>query len=304
MRVRLSAALFVLLALSASAQEGPRPLSDFVRVIEQPGVGEVLECSIREYTGPKPDAKVGQRMFGGMGAMMGKQKPLPPRPKIVLVSMIHFGEKAFFAEVREELAKADVVLYEEQGNDDMNAMQAELIKMATGLHFQGAEVPHAGNKTWRSADLTQDQLFRMLGIHPDTMKRMQGMMKGMKLTPEMLKANPQMKQMLPSREQIIAQMRSGAPSLGEQLGGSVGDVIIRQRNAIAMGELTRASYEEQKRVVLVYGAGHMPEIEAYLRGPLGYTHDSARWVKAVYADPEAAEGQQSPKGLPAGSRWY
>ena len=76
MRVRLSAALFVLLALSASAQEGPRPLSDFVRVIEQPGVGEVLECSIREYTGPKPDAKVGQRMFGGMGALLAlRSKP-------------------------------------------------------------------------------------------------------------------------------------------------------------------------------------------------------------------------------------
>lgn len=305
MRVRSLLALSLTFLLPVAAQD-QAPLSDFVRVIEAPGVGEVLECSIREYKAPKPDSKVGQRMFGGMGAMLGKQKPLPPRPTVVLVSMIHFGEQGFFSQVKEELAKADLVLYEEQGSDDMNAMQAEMIQMATGLHFQGAEIPHAGNETWRSADLTQEQLFRLLGIHPDTIKQMQGMMKGMKLTPKMLEANPAMKQMLPNRAQIIAQMRNGAPSLGEQLGGKVGDVIIRQRNAVAMGELTRATYEERQRIVLIYGAGHMPEIEAYLTGPLAYTRQSERWLKAVYADPEAATRQQQPssKGLPAGSRWY
>lgn len=304
MRTRLFVALFALFALTATANDKQSPLSDFVRVIDHPQVGEVLECSIRTYMAPKPDGNVGKRMFGGMGAMLGKQKKLPPRPNVVLVSMIHFGEEAFFAEVKKVLATADLVLYEEQGNDDMNAMQADMIRMATGLHFQGAEIPHAGNKTWRSADLTQDQLFRMLGIHPDTIKKMQGMMKGMKITPKMLEANPQMKSMLPTREQIMGQMRSGAPSMGEQLGGKVGDVILRQRNMVAMGELTRASYEDHKTIVLIYGAAHMPEIEAYLTGPLAYVRTGERWVKAVYADPEAAAGQPAPGRLPAGSRWY
>ena len=106
MRTRLFVALFALFALTATANDEQSPLSDFVRVVDQPQVGEVLECSIRTYKAPKPDGKVGKRMFGGMGAMLGKQKKLPPRPNVVLVSMIHFGEKEYFARARASRARA------------------------------------------------------------------------------------------------------------------------------------------------------------------------------------------------------
>lgn len=287
-------ALATLLLLAAPAVAGDKnelELNEFTRVVDREVGGDALQCSIRVYTPPKPMKGGMKKLLGPMGGMMGgKNKPLPPRPEIVLISMIHLGEKSFYAAARKELATCDLVLYEEQGDAALGAASGAMIAAATGLSFQGVEIP-MNKKTWRSADLTQDQLFAMLGVHPDVMKRMTQMSKqmgGMKINPEMLKNNPMLKSMIPTREKIMAQMRSGAKAEAQAGGKEMADMILYQRNAIVMGEMTKASHESHKRVAVLYGAAHMPGVEAYLRGPMRYKLKSVEWIDAVYADPKAA----------------
>ena len=297
MKRALTSALFaLLLAAPTFAGEGELNLDQFTRAVEKENVGDVLQCSIRYYTAPPP-SKDGMKMLGPMARMFGAgNKKMPPRPEIVLISMIHLGEKGFYAEASKVLETCDVVLYEEQGDASMSAASGKMIAAATGLAFQGTEIP-PNPKTWRSADLTQEQLFKMLGVHPDVMKRMSQMMKQMgnmqqRMSPEQLKSNPMMARMIPTRDKIIAQMKmgaSGSGSLEQSLGGGdAANLILHQRNAIAIGEMTKASHEDHKRVAVIYGAAHMPGIDHYLRQRLGYTHTKTTWIDSVYGDPEAA----------------
>jgi hypothetical protein len=285
----------MLFAAPAFADEAkPLNLNEFTRVVQRKSAGEVLQCSIRVYS-PPPRTKMGAKMLGPMAGMLRSNKPLPTPPKIVLVSMIHLGEKSFYTQAKAELDSCDLVLFEDgQGNRAMAGMTGELIAGATGLAFQGKEIPIDG-KRWRSADLNQAQLFRMMGIHPEALEKMKNMMKGMgrmKISPSMLKNNPQLQAMLPTREKIIAQMRNG--SAGDLGGGKMADLILHQRNAIVIGEMTRASHEVRKRVGVIYGAAHMPAVDAFLRGRLGYTLDKVTWLDAVYADPKAAAKAPKP----------
>jgi len=287
-------ALSALLALPALAGEGELSLSEFTKVEKRADVGEVVRCSIRTYAPPPPPKKRAMPGMGGMGMMGGgKSKPFK-RPEIVLISMIHMGEKGFFQAVNRELAKCDLVLYEEQGDSDLGGLSGKMISELTGLAFQGTEIPF-NKKTWRSADLSQDSLFRMLGMDVEQLKRMKKMMKnmgGFKLDKRMLESNPMMKQMLPSREKIMAQLRtSGSSDKMAEGFGDMADVILYQRNAIAIGELTKASHEEHKRVALIYGAAHMPGIEAYLTKTLHYKHTGTTWLDAVYGDEEVSKAR-------------
>ncbi len=270
------------LATAGDAQE--KPLTDFIRVVKRPGVGEVVEASIRVYSAPETKP---MNPMGGLGGMMGRGKKIE-RPEIVLVSMVHLGEAEFFKAVAAELKKGDLVLYEEQGDGEMSAMSGKLVSQVTGLAFQGTDIK-PDPKTWRSADLSQESLFRAMGMDPEQLKQMSKMMKGMGgISPEQLKNNPMLKQMLPSREQIIGQLRMGNSGL-DQMQGDMAKFILYQRNAIVMSEMTKASYEAgKKRVYVIYGAAHMPGVEAYLTDILGYKHETTSWNDAVYADPKAA----------------
>jgi hypothetical protein len=293
----LSAALMLstlLLAAPTALSAKELSLTEFTKVEKNDEVGEVVRCSIRTYLPPPPPKK--SPMAGmGLGGMMGggKSKPVK-RPEIVLISMIHLGEKGFFQAVKKELATCDLVLYEEQGDSDLGGLSGKMITGLTGLAFQGTEIPF-NEKTWRSADLSSDALFRMLGMDPAAMKRMKKMMKnmgGFKLDKRMLESNPMLKQMIPSREKIVAQLRgSGSSDKMAEGFGEMADVILYQRNAIAIGELTKASHEEHKRVALIYGAAHMPGIEAYLTKTLHYKHQGTVWHDAVYADAEVSKAR-------------
>lgn len=290
----ISAALLGALLAAAPAFANELKLSEFTKVEKRDDVGEVVRCSIRTYAPPPPSK---QKPMGGMMGMMGGGKSKPAkRPEIVLISMIHMGEKGFFKEANAVLKTCDLVLYEEQGDADLGGLSGQMITELTGLAFQGSEIPFDA-KTWRSADLSPDALFRMLGMDPAAMKRMKEMMKnmgGMKLDKRMLESNPMLKQMLPTREKIITQLRGSGDSDSMAEGfGDMADVILHQRNAIAIGEMTKASHEEIDRVALIYGAAHMPVVENYLRETLHYTHQTTRWLDAVYADPEVSKAREA-----------
>lgn len=288
----VSALVMSVLLGAPAALAGELGLNEFTKVEKRADVGEVVRCSVRTYAPPPPSK---MKAMPGMGGMMGggKSKPVK-RPEIVLISMIHLGEKGFFKAVNKELATCDLVLYEEQGDSDLGGLSGKMISDLTGLAFQGTEIPF-NKKTWRSADLSSDALFRMLGMDPAAMKRMKKMMKnmgGFKMDKRMLESNPQLKAMMPSRAKIMAQLRNSGSSDAMAKGmGEMADVILYQRNAIAIGELTKASHEQHKRVALIYGAAHMPAIEAYMTKTLHYKHTGTVWHDAVYGDEEVSKAR-------------
>jgi hypothetical protein len=66
-------------------------------------------------------------------------------------------------------------------------------------------------------------------------------------------------------------------------------VLIHERNRAVVDELERALEADDPpgSISVLYGAGHMPDLEARLRDRLGYRPADQRWLRAFSVDREA-----------------
>jgi hypothetical protein len=239
---------------TAIGQDPPSklPRGDFVRVKPSLTRGEVIQCSVRVYSPPK--------------------HPHVSRPQLVLVAMTHEGEWDYFEEIGKEASRANLVLYEELGGAGYADRQGWKIAAKRGFVSQEVLVSAYEPKKWRCADLSATELLIGSGYGPESIEGYVQMARQ-------------------SQEMAAGQSRESYPLLRWSISADDSAMfegqeafILRQRNVIAMGELTRASYQSHERVALLYGAAHMPKIDAYLRGPLGYTLASSRWLDAAFKE--------------------
>ena len=78
----------------------------------------------------------------------------------------------------------------------------------------------------------------------------------------------------------------------DQFGKGFGEVIVQDRNQVAVDDLKRLIEREPnvKSVAILYGAAHMPDMSAKLRDQLGYQElpsdqaDSEHWLTAITVD--------------------
>jgi hypothetical protein len=67
--------------------------------------------------------------------------------------------------------------------------------------------------------------------------------------------------------------------------GAMMDVIIKDRNQVVMDDLARAIKEPGIRTVaIIYGAGHLPDMEKRLADQLGYHETGEKWFTAIDVD--------------------
>ena len=271
-------ALFVALTFSftgtAMAEEKGK-IGDFIRVKKTKSGSKVAQLSVRTY---KRDSKAKAPNTGlpGMGA--GKFK----YPEIVMVSIVHFAEAKYYKSINKVLKDCDLVLYEAMGYDLVKA--ADLNKMgARDLLFQGRGLKKT--KSWQLADLSLNEQQRALGLPKGTMDRQMGQMGRIV---EMM-----------GEQRFRSQMMNQFQSMRDIKKLMNMKFILLQRNSVAFGKIVDSIYRgKAKKIAVVYGGAHMPDLEDRLRRELNYVPVKTKWLNAIHEkknDPVAVKPKVNKK---------
>jgi hypothetical protein len=224
----------------------------------------------------------------------GRQTRRAARPKIDLISPGSDGQpggEGPAADLKFSSQKRLTRAEREEGGDGLQQQMAE----AFGLVFQLDAMNHDG-PTWRNSDMSIDQvqrrldeagaesgaLFTMLD-GSSMMSRLAGgllRMIGASATGRVM-FKFMLVEMLVRAEDILAM----AP--GDM--GTLFQVLIDDRNKVVIADLERLLKEEPdlETIAVIYGAGHMPDLEERLVG-LGYTAGEDTWRPAISVDPADA----------------
>ncbi|MGE3108755.1 MAG: type II secretion system protein GspG [Phycisphaerales bacterium] len=182
-----------------------------------------------------------------------------------------------------------------------DGIQADLAR-AMGLVFQLHAMSH-DKPNWRNSDLSVDQVQDRLelGGGADQADQLFSMIAGESMLVKALgaglkilvsvfpSASSYMKivmiDMLASADKLLA----NPPGGGGQMAALM-DVIIKDRNQVVIDDLGKIIENEPsvKTVGVIYGAGHLPDMEERLINELGYRYESDQWFTAITVDVTSA----------------
>lgn len=166
------------------------------------------------------------------------------------------------------------------------------LAQSMGLVFQLDCMDH-NKPNWRNSDLSIDQLqdrLEMGGADADELFSMldgdsfMGYMAGLVL--KVIGYFPSISTMF---KMMMVDMLANADEMMGALPGNMGammDVIIKDRNQVVMDDLTALIKNEPgiKTVGIIYGAGHLPDLEERLANQLGYHAAGDQWFTAITVD--------------------
>lgn len=178
-------------------------------------------------------------------------------------------------------------------------IQTRLAK-ALDLVFQLDMLKHEG-PTYRNADMSLDEVeasIRERGGDPasllgvlDGSSMMAGLLKfGLAIIEASPRLQAQTKLVLMEAFRSLGDADlSRMPGLSENMQGIM-QAIIRDRNTVVLGELQRAIDEADQgsTVAVVYGAGHMPDLQRRLVNELDFHPIAVFWLPAITVDVEEA----------------
>lgn len=178
-----------------------------------------------------------------------------------------------------------------------DGIQAQLAD-AMGLVFQLDAMSHE-RPNWRNSDLSVDQVqdrLEMGGGSADA-DQLFSMLSGdsfiAKLGGFVLKVVGMFPSLSNSMKMMMVDMLASADKLLENMPGEQGkglnammDVIIKDRNKVVIEDLAGIIENEPdvKTVGVLYGAGHLPDLEERLVNELGYRLESDQWFTAISVD--------------------
>lgn len=161
---------------------------------------------------------------------------------------------------------------------------------AMGLSFQLVVMDHS-RPNWRNSDLSIDEIQEKLereGAGGEQLfKLLDGSSMFAKLAGvllEFVKANPSMQAMM---KVMMIEMLSRADELmAAQAGAGMMKVLIEDRNAVVIRDLKKILSDEPavKSIGIIYGGGHLPDLEARLAEELGYKAVGDEWRAAITVD--------------------
>ncbi|MCC6676984.1 MAG: type II secretion system protein GspG [Phycisphaerales bacterium] len=163
---------------------------------------------------------------------------------------------------------------------------------AMGLSFQLAVMDHT-KPNWRNSDMSIDQVQERLekaGAGADQLfKLLDGSSVFARLAGvllEFVKASPSMQIMM---KVMMIEMLSRADDLmAAQAGAAMMKVIVEDRNAVVMEDVKRILKDEPgvKSIGIIYGGGHLPDLEKRLAAETGYVPGGSQWRPAITVDLE------------------
>ena len=197
---------------------------------------------------------------------------------------------------------ADIDLGDEPAPDPLalskeDGLQSQLAE-ALGLEFQLDAVDYS-RPTFRCSDMDMDELNRRLAAKGLDFEVLGGTLAGSSLPGKLIKlllgvmklADTFMDGAITDTFKVVMIEMLGDPALTDmsmnQLGQGFGEVIINNRNEVALADLKSIIEREPqtKSVAIFYGAGHMGDFDARLR-EMGYApaDDGERWLTGMKVD--------------------
>jgi len=176
-------------------------------------------------------------------------------------------------------------------NENEEGIQAQMAH-ALGLVFQlDAMDPNKPN--WRNSDLSIDQIQDRLAIEGADADELFSMLSGnsfmAKVGGFVLKLIGGMPSLSTMLKMMMVDMLASADDLMANMPGNMGammDVIIKDRNEVVVHDLAALIKNEPdvKTVAIIYGAGHLPDMEERIVNELGYRDAGEQWFTAITVD--------------------
>lgn len=263
---------------SAPTQPAVETRSEFIRFVPDGRGGGQLEVAVATYKN-----KDGQR--------------------VDLVSAVHVGESAYYRALDERLEAYDAVLYELIANADDEYHEAsattiqDWIARGLDLTFQDVDV---NRDNFVHADLSREQMKRLAdaratefgtafagelrkGITLTWAQRMQQNAAGLDVMSAMLAPAPERARRL-RRAFATILMLNERPLPGRYF--AAGDeVLIGERNARAIDVCRQVLARGTRKLAILYGVGHMPDLERRLVQEDGFNLASIEWLTAWTVGP-------------------
>jgi hypothetical protein len=182
----------------------------------------------------------------------------------------------------------DPLSAEELGDDE--GIQTQLAS-ALGLVFQKDGMDWA-KPNWRNSDLSVDEIMDRLDAVGADGSQLFGILQGGTFSAKLAGFVLKLIGLSPTSQTIgklmIAEMLGQAEELLMAAPGmdKMMEVIIRDRNAVVVDDLRRVIREEPevRTVGIIYGAGHLIDLEERIVSELGYTAGEDRWLPAITVD--------------------
>lgn len=161
---------------------------------------------------------------------------------------------------------------------------------AMGLSFQLKVMDHS-RANWRNSDMSVDQVQERLekaGAGADQLfKMLDGSSMFAKLAGvllEFVKASPSMQSMM--KIMMIEMLGRADELMAAQAGAKLMSVIVDDRNAVVIEDFKRILADEPgvRAVGIIYGAGHLPDLQKRLAAETGYEPVSTEWRRAIVVD--------------------
>jgi hypothetical protein len=263
-----------------------------------------------------------ERADGGVALETGLRAFVPERghgPVVWLVGAAHLGTTNYYAQLQQFLDMQSLVLFEGVGatnrqfqlRQDRSYSLQEALARALGLEFQLDAIDYS-RAHFRNSDLSLPQMEQLFasnasedtapgqtvgrGEFDELVQLMQGsgFFGGMaRLGVSFIAASPKLQAtaklvMIEVTSQVegdLLQMAGLPPGWQRLL-----RVLIDERNKVVMSDLQAALHERPRprSVAVLYGAGHMTDLELRLRTTLHYRPNGARWLTAFAVNPRAA----------------
>ncbi|MEM7229817.1 MAG: type II secretion system protein GspG [Planctomycetota bacterium] len=188
----------------------------------------------------------------------------------------------------------DIEPFAMAGEGDNLQMQ---LAQAINLSFQLEALDYSA-ENWRCSDMAIDQVERSLAARGLEFDLLGDTMAGSSLPAQFVKAVLRMIKsfdrfmdgaLTDTFKVVLIEMLSDESLLDAsmgQLGDGFMDVIINERNQVVVDDLTELIADEPqiKSVAVLYGAGHMQDLEKRLIEQLDYEAGDVTWYRAIAVD--------------------
>lgn len=260
---------------------GKESFGKFLRVVRTgDGSPVAMETSISRYVPKAPDRE---------GVV------------VELISAVHIGEAAYYANLNKLFEGFDAVLYElvapegtrvPKGGGKPRGVVSGLqngMKDMLDLEFQLNEVDYTrGN--FVHADMSPEAFAKAMAERGESIWSMMFRLMGQAMAQQAAGKNaPNDLEILMALfdqnralklKRILAGQFENLEFVTAALSGPNGSTLIEGRNQAALAVLKKQLRAGKKKIAIFYGAGHMPDIEKRLIADFGLMHDGERWLEA------------------------
>lgn len=218
-----------------------------------------------------------------------------------LVGVVHIGQDEYYSDLKQRLAKYDVVLYELVAPDgtrirpeDLEQRRSLLASMQSGmkdllnLEYQLEKIDYMA-ENFRHADMSPEEFVEDMRRRGDSFPKMIARMMGAGLANQAAGGGTEVDLLVAmfSKDRAMMMKRAMASQLSDLELATAGmddehgdNTLIKGRNAKAFEVLKEVLEAGEKRVAVFYGAGHLDDMAERLEQDFQMQPTATTWLQA------------------------